>query len=103
MKENKKAISKKKRTNVQKESNFLTWATCKLLTKYHSTIVVLDCEPVYVQGSLAISPIVTSILGVACTVTPPLQTVEEERQIRLKTEFFKNKDFVWSHFITVLQ
>lgn len=52
---------------------------------YHSTMVLLDgVETVYVQGSLAVAPFITSTLGDTVTVTAPLQTENKNTQ--------KNKD-----------
>lgn len=64
----------------------------KLLTMYHSTIVLLDGdETVYVQGSLAVSPFNTSTLGDTVTVTAPLQTEDKNthRQRKMWEEIWE--------------
>lgn len=45
---------------------------------YHSTMVLLPGESVNVQGSLAVSPFNTSILGATVTVTASLHTAERK-------------------------
>lgn len=52
---------------------------------YHSTTVLLDdCETLYVQGSLAVSPFNTSTLGATSTVTAPLHTAEKHTKTKRK-------------------